>query len=120
MAPFWFLAGMLTALGVLILILPWLRRIPLLGPLPPVSWQVAISACVVVAVALAMYQWVWRPGVSRAPTSGRRRWFSRSLGRLQYQCNSPGEPGQPKRCRLDEQRHSSVGIASRQGRRQRR
>jgi len=65
LAFFWFLAGVLSALGVLILILPWLRRVPLLGPVPPQAWQVATSACVVAAVGLAMYQWLFHPELSR-------------------------------------------------------
>jgi cytochrome c-type biogenesis protein CcmH/NrfG len=68
LAFFWFLVGMLTVLGALILVLPWLRRMPLLGPLPPASWQVAISACVVVAVVLAVYQWLWHLDLARART----------------------------------------------------
>jgi cytochrome c-type biogenesis protein CcmH/NrfG len=53
------------------LMLPWLRKVPLLGPLPPASWQVAISAFVVVAAGLAMYQWLGQKDLlqSRAPAA---------------------------------------------------
>ena len=65
MAFFWFLAGMLTALGALVLLIPWLRKVPLLGPLPPTSWQIAISAFVVAASGLGLYL-----GLGKDPHSG--------------------------------------------------
>ncbi len=95
MALFWFLAGMLTALGVLILILPWLRRLPLLGPLPPASWQVAISACVVVAVCLAMYQWLWHPELSRARTPAAADGFREALSAFNNNAAGPVKPAAP-------------------------
>jgi cytochrome c-type biogenesis protein CcmH/NrfG len=91
LAFFWFLAGMLTTLGVLIVILPWLRRIPLLGPLPPASWQVAISACVVVAVGLAMYQWLGHPDLSRTRAPAAADGFREALSAF----NNTGSPANP-------------------------
>ena len=41
MAPFWFLAGVLTTLATLVMLLPWLRTMPRLGSLPAVPWTVA-------------------------------------------------------------------------------
>jgi cytochrome c-type biogenesis protein CcmH/NrfG len=95
LALFWFLTGMLSALGALSLVLPLLRRVPQLGPLPPASWQVAISACVVVAVALAMYQWAWRPDVSRARTSAAADGFREALGAFNTNAGSAANPVTP-------------------------
>ena len=94
MAFFWFLTGVLSALGALILILPWLRKIPLLGPLPPVSWQVAISACVVVAVGLALYQWLGHPDLSRA-RSPAATGFREALGAFNTNAAGPATPATP-------------------------
>jgi cytochrome c-type biogenesis protein CcmH/NrfG len=95
LAFFWFLAGMLTALGALILILPWLRSLPLLGPLPPASWQVAISACVVVAVGLAMYQWLWHPDLSRARAPATADGFREALSAFNNNAAGPVNPAPP-------------------------
>jgi cytochrome c-type biogenesis protein CcmH/NrfG len=94
LALFWFLVGMLTVLGALILILPWLRSMPLLGPLPPASWQAAISACVVVAVALAMYQWLWHPDLARARTPTADG-FREALSAFNNNAASPANPAPP-------------------------
>jgi hypothetical protein len=72
LAVFWFLAGVLTTLATLILILPWLRKITLLGSLPAVPWQIAIAAVVMSATVLGMYEWLGHPelaGQSRAATA---------------------------------------------------
>jgi len=86
LALFWFLAGMLTALGALTLILPWLRKVPLLGPLPSVTWQVAIGACVVAALAVAMYQWR-----AQSAASG----FREALGAFNTNVASPANSATP-------------------------
>ena len=57
MAFFWFLAGILTALATLILLLPWLRTIPRLGPLPSLPWQAGVGAVLMLAVVLGLYRW---------------------------------------------------------------
>jgi cytochrome c-type biogenesis protein CcmH/NrfG len=80
LAFFWFLTGMLTALGALILILPWLRKVPLLGPLPPASWQVALSIFVVVAAGLGVYQWLGQKDLSHSRASAVDRGFREALG----------------------------------------
>ncbi|HWX81792.1 MAG TPA: hypothetical protein VNZ02_16950 [Steroidobacteraceae bacterium] len=92
MAFFWFLTGMLATLGALILILPWVRRIPRFGPLPSASWQVAISACVVAAICLAMYQWLWHPEQSRARTPAAANGFREALGAFNNNAASAANP----------------------------
>ena len=92
MAFFWFLTGMLATLGALILILPWVRRIPRFDPLPSASWQVAISACVVAAICLAMYQWLWHPEQSRARTPAAASGFREALGAFNNNAASPANP----------------------------
>jgi cytochrome c-type biogenesis protein CcmH/NrfG len=67
LAVFWFLAGVLTTLATLILILPWLRKIALLGSLPAVPWQIAIAAVVMSSTVLGMYQWLGRPDLAGQP-----------------------------------------------------
>ena len=37
MAAFWFVLGALSTLAALFVLLPWLRRIPHIGPLPSVA-----------------------------------------------------------------------------------
>jgi hypothetical protein len=58
---FWFLAGVLCTLAVLVLLLPWLRTIPRLGPLPSLPWQAGIGAAVVVAAVFGLYHWLGHP-----------------------------------------------------------
>jgi cytochrome c-type biogenesis protein CcmH len=67
LAVFWFLAGVLTTLATLILILPWLRKITLLGSLPAVPWQIAIAAVVMSATVLGMYEWLGHPELAGQP-----------------------------------------------------
>ena len=67
LAVFWFLAGVLTTLATLIVILPWLRKFTLLGPLPSVPWQIAIAAVVLSATVLGMYEWLGHPELAGQP-----------------------------------------------------
>lgn len=67
MALFWFLAGILSTLAALVLLLPWLRTIPRLGPLPALPWQAGIGACVVLAAVLALYHWFGHPDALGSP-----------------------------------------------------
>jgi hypothetical protein len=55
---FWFLAGILSTVATLIVLLPWLRTIPRLGPLPSVPWQAAVAAALMVAAVLGLYRWL--------------------------------------------------------------
>jgi hypothetical protein len=51
------LAGILSTLATLILLLPWLRTIPRLGPLPSLPWQAGIGAVLMMAAVLGLYRW---------------------------------------------------------------
>jgi tetratricopeptide (TPR) repeat protein len=66
---FWFLAGVLTTLAALIAVLPWLRRIPRLGPLPAIPWQVSAAAGLIVVAAVGLYAWLGRPELAGRPAS---------------------------------------------------
>ncbi len=58
---FWLLAGVLSTVAALFLLLPWLRTIPRLGPLPAVSWPVLALAAVVLAGVVGLYLKLGRP-----------------------------------------------------------
>ncbi len=64
MALFWFLAGVLSTLAVLIPMLPWLRSASGRRSLP---WPVAGAAVVVLAAALGLYRWLGRPELAAQP-----------------------------------------------------
>jgi cytochrome c-type biogenesis protein CcmH/NrfG len=61
---FWFIAGMLTMLAVLVVLLPWLRTIPRFESLPALPWPVPLAGIAVIAAALAMYRWIGSPELS--------------------------------------------------------
>jgi cytochrome c-type biogenesis protein CcmH len=67
LALFWFLAGILSTLAVLVLLLPWLRTIPRFGPLPSLPWQAGVGACVMLAAVLTLYHWFGHPGAVEYP-----------------------------------------------------
>ncbi len=67
MAVFWFIAGALATLATLILMLPWLRKISVLGTLPSVPWQIGIAAVVMTATVISMYQWLGHPDLAAQP-----------------------------------------------------
>ena len=69
MAPFWFLAGVLTTLATLVMLLPWLRTMPRLGSLPAVPWTVAAGAALSMALALGLYRWLGHPELANQPIS---------------------------------------------------
>jgi hypothetical protein len=52
MPLFWFFAGALTALAALVVLLPWLRKMPRLGSLPVLPWSASLVAVVLVAAIL--------------------------------------------------------------------
>jgi hypothetical protein len=54
MPLFWFLAGALTTLATLIVLLPWLRGLPRLAGLPTLPWQASVGAVLVVAAAFGL------------------------------------------------------------------
>jgi len=69
MPLFWFLAGALTTLAGLVVILPWLRRIPRLASLPALPWQASLGAVAVVAVILGSYRWLGHPEAANQPAA---------------------------------------------------
>jgi len=68
-ALFWFVAGMLTALASLVVILPWLRTMPRLGALPALPWQASIGAIVVLSIVFGLYRWLGHPELAGQPTA---------------------------------------------------
>ncbi|MDE2304169.1 MAG: hypothetical protein KGL34_01305, partial [Gammaproteobacteria bacterium] len=58
MAWFWFIAGMISALAVVVVLLPWLANQPLLRALAHRSWVVAAGAIVVAAATLLSSHWI--------------------------------------------------------------
>ena len=56
MALFWLLIGVLSTLAALVVLLPLLRRIPTLGPLPVVQWPLLAGAALMLAIAVGLYQ----------------------------------------------------------------
>lgn len=67
MPLFWFLAGMLTTLASLIVILPWLRTIPRFHSLPALPWQASVGGVVIVIAVLGLYRWLGRSGIVAQP-----------------------------------------------------
>ncbi len=58
MPLFWFLAGALSALAALIVLLPWLRSMPRLGALPAPPWQAGVGAAAVLVAVLGLCFWL--------------------------------------------------------------
>ena len=65
MVLIWFLAGVLTTLVSLTVILPWLRKLPGLGRLSAIPWQTAVGTGLIVAVAFGLHQWLGAPDRAR-------------------------------------------------------
>lgn len=63
MPLFWFLAGVLTTLASLVVISPWLRKMPSLRSLPAAPWAVSVGA---VATGVAIFGWYGWFGHSNA------------------------------------------------------
>jgi cytochrome c-type biogenesis protein CcmH len=66
---FWFLAGVLTTLASLIAVMPWLRTIPRLGPLPAIPRQASVAAGLVVAAILGLCGWLGRSDLAGRPAT---------------------------------------------------
>jgi len=64
MATFWFVLGALSTLAALFVLLPWLRRIPHIGPLPTVAWPVLTGCATLIAAAVGVYLWLGRPDLA--------------------------------------------------------
>jgi hypothetical protein len=60
MPLFWFLAGVLTTLVGLILLLPWLRGKPRFNSLPAIPWQISVAGVALVAAIFALHGWLER------------------------------------------------------------
>ena len=61
MPLFWFLAGSLTTLAALILMLPRLRRLPRFAALPALPWQASLAAILIVAATFGVHHWLASP-----------------------------------------------------------
>ena len=68
MALFWFIAGVLTTLALLVVISPWLRRLPRFASLPVAPWQGSVVAIVIVAAFFTSHTWLVRPDVADKPS----------------------------------------------------
>ncbi len=55
----------MATLAALILLLPWLRRIPSLGPLPTVAWPLVAGAAVALVAVVGLYLHWGRPDMAR-------------------------------------------------------
>jgi hypothetical protein len=60
MPLFWFFAGVLTTLALLVVLSPLLRSIPGFASLPPAPWQGSVVAIVIVAAFFASHSWLVR------------------------------------------------------------
>jgi len=69
MPLFWFIAGVLTTLALLVVLSPWLRTLPAFASLPAAPWQGSVVAIVIVAALFASYGWLVRPDVAGRPSS---------------------------------------------------
>jgi hypothetical protein len=67
MPLFWFFAGVLTTLALLVVISPWLHSMPRFASLPAAPWQGSLVAIVIVAAFFASHAWLVRPEVADTP-----------------------------------------------------
>jgi hypothetical protein len=63
------LAGILSTLAAFVLLLPWLRTVPRLGPLPSLPWQAGIGACAMLGAVFVLYQWFGHPDAAGRPSA---------------------------------------------------
>jgi hypothetical protein len=68
MPLFWFFAGVLTTLALLVVLSPLLRSIPGFASLPPAPWQGSVVAIVIVAAFFASHSWLVRSDVAVKPS----------------------------------------------------
>jgi cytochrome c-type biogenesis protein CcmH/NrfG len=66
LALFWLLVGVMSTLAALIVLLPWLRAIPHLHPLPSVPWPMVAGAALTVLAAVGLYIYFGRPDLTAA------------------------------------------------------
>jgi hypothetical protein len=69
MPLFWFIAGVLTTLALLVVLSPWLRRLPAFASVPAAPWQGSVVAIVIVGALFASYGWLVRPDVADRPSA---------------------------------------------------
>jgi hypothetical protein len=69
MPLFWFIAGVLTTLALLVVLSPWLRTLPAFASLPAAPWQGSVVAIVIVAALFASYGWLVRPDMTNRASS---------------------------------------------------
>jgi hypothetical protein len=58
MPLFWFLAGSLTTLAALVVLLPRLRKMPRFETLPALPWQASAAAVLIVAATFGLHHWL--------------------------------------------------------------
>ena len=58
MPLFWFLAGCLTTLAALVVMLPRLRKMPRFQTLPALPWQASAAAVLIVAATFGLHHWL--------------------------------------------------------------
>src|SRR5450432_3946091 len=68
MPLFWFFAGVLTTLALLVVLSPLLRSIPRFASLPAAPWQGSAVAIVILSAFLASYGWLVGPNVADKPS----------------------------------------------------
>jgi hypothetical protein len=68
MPLFWFLAGCLTALAALVVLLPRLRKMPRFETLPALPWQASAAAVLIVAATFGLHHWLGS-GASAPPAA---------------------------------------------------
>jgi hypothetical protein len=64
LAFFWFMAGILFTVAIIVLLLPWLRTVPRLGALPSLPWQAGLGAAILIVAVLALYHQFGRPDLA--------------------------------------------------------
>lgn len=63
----WFFAGVVVTVAALVLLLPWLRTVPRLGPLPVASLPLVLVAGAVLVFTGASYLWLGRHELLQSP-----------------------------------------------------
>jgi hypothetical protein len=99
LAFFWFMAGILFTVAIVVLLLPWLRTVPRLGALPSLPWQAGLGAAILIVAVLALYHEFGRPDfVSRsaapaAPAVSRNVTIDTGIASAISAANSGSAPG---------------------------
>ena len=98
MPLFWFFAGVLTTLALLVVLSPLLRSIPAFTRLPAAPWQGSVVAIVIVAAFFASHSWLVRPDVAdrpSPPTAGASATMPGSAGAFGTAAKVFGETSDP-------------------------